>query len=593
MKFSRLVIGGKGVLLASLLAGVVTPQLSSAGFGMEKPQGFFDLYEQNREVGRPNLITEDFLLLGYSMIRQDVLADVEDNQIRPEFTSFIKGLAKVLAEQKGKAPATEANRDFLAVLGALLSGSDKGLPTKAAKAEHALVLAAKGIDSSPLWGYSMDYSQYKPRGRYTAGEELKRYFRAMRYAGGVLFSVKPSKATGVTPELAERFAQQAHELVSLIDAGTSLQTQRYTLEQSLAWQFGRSEDLSDEVLLQAATKEQGSLAQKLFEAAKKLGQQPRIIGGLVDKSKLEKGVTSQDVMTGWRLLPSRYSADSAAMQRMVYDATGEYTGKIESKKQRPFGLSIIAGKLVKGYPLSRELIAMLGSKSTADALEAAGEKQFKGYAEALTQGAALLGGAEGLNGAQLQFMGSAVRASDNDVRVNSLRGFWTWQRYLGLLYAKQSYTVTAKGLNLSQARKGAMLQMATPFYLALDRLVQQHRDNRDHTSWQEFADLLDQIISISFKLDQGTLLSENDESFLNGLDTALLSLTGKKDTPIVVDVHTNPAEGKVLQMAVGFPLVMGKDKARGARMSVYEFKHPLSDRLTREGWIDILQKQGT
>ncbi len=450
-----MVPGCKGVLLASLLASATTPLF--AGIGVQ-PHGLFDLYDQNRKEGIPNLITEDFLLLGYSMIRQDVLADVEDKQIQPGFSAFISGLSKTLAAQKGSTPATMANRDYLGVLTALLTGNASGLVTATAKAEYALVLAAKGIASSPLWGYSMDYSQHQPRGRYTANDELKRYFRAMRYAGGVLFSVKPSKATGVSPELADRFARQALELVNLVDASTTLQTQRYKLEQALAWQFGRSEDLSDEVLLRAAAAEgKHPLAQKLFEMAKKEGFQPRIIGGLVDKSKLENGVTAQDVMTGWRLLPSRYSADSAAMQRMVYDATGEFTGKVDNKNTAPFGLSIIGGKPVKGYPLSRELLAMLGSKNVIGQLNAAGESQFKGYAEALSQGAALLGESDGLNNAQLQFMGSAVRAKDTNDRIDSLRGFWTWQRYLSVLYAKQSYTVVAKGLNLSQPRKGATL----------------------------------------------------------------------------------------------------------------------------------------
>ena len=44
-----------------------------------------------------------------------------------------------------------------------------------------------------MWGQVIDYSQFKPRGRYNRTPEMQDFFRAFRYAGAVLFAVKPSK----------------------------------------------------------------------------------------------------------------------------------------------------------------------------------------------------------------------------------------------------------------------------------------------------------------------------------------------------------------------------------------------------------------
>ena len=101
--------------------------------------------------------------------------------------------------------------------------------------------------------------------------------------------------------------------------------------------------------------------------------------------------------------------------------------------------------------------------------------------------------------------------------------------------------------------------------------------------------------------------------FLNNLDKAFLELTGQKDMPIVVDVHTEPNSGQVLEEAIGYPksIYYGLKKsnvvildpgandyglesnavARGALFTHYEFKHPMSDRLTDAAWQAMLKER--
>jgi hypothetical protein len=68
-------------------------------------------------------------------------------------------------------------------------------------------------------------------------------------------------------------------------------------------------------------------------------------------------------------------------------------------------------------------------------------------------------------------------------------------------------------------------------------------------------------------------------------------------TTLVADVHTHTAEGKVLEEAVGYvdliivacPSPDGSIfLAAGPVLSYYEFKHPMSDRLTDEAWQNLL-----
>jgi hypothetical protein len=79
-------------------------------------------------------------------------------------------------------------------------------------------------------------------------------------------------------------------------------------------------------------------------------------------------------------------------------------------------------------------------------------------------------------------------------------------------------------------------------------------------------------------------------SFLNDLDQQLLKIAGREDTPIVVDVHTNPSSRQVLEEAVGYPLLVefkppkATAALRGARLTHFEFRQPMDHRMTDEEW---------
>jgi hypothetical protein len=553
--------------------------------------GFFNLYQQNREAGIGNYLTDDFWLQAYSMTRQAALSDFEQKKLMPQLKSVIDQLAQRLTKTD-QEPATEANRDFLAVL-QKLTGSPSVKLSKLAQQEFDLVEAADGIVVSPLWQIPIDYSQFKPRGRYTRNEEAQHYFRSYRYAASVLFPFQASGATGVKESLADRLILQAKQLTQILKDLPETKT----LEASLDWQMGPADDLTSAEFAAAtqAMAKDASPAQwrkTLFDYAKQNGKQPRIMAGSLDTSKLAPNQSAQDAMTGWRLLPLRYSADSAAFQQLVFDKTGPYLGDCKDCPRPQIGLGIINGRSVKVFPSAKEIAAALGSTAAEDWIKSHREDQFENYAAARTEVGKILEKAQGLNGEQLRLMQDWLTDAPADFaarNLGSMLGFWTWQRYVNVLYAKQSYTLQSKSLRLEKSRDSAWLTPATRLYRRLLTLSRQTAEQDGSPLWKQFIPWLERTVAISEKIDAGQTLSKEDIAFLNNVDRPLKSLVGE-DGPIVVDVHTNPASGEVLEEALGYVKMVKHGENIGGRWWHTEFKQPMNDRLTDETWQQRLSE---
>ena len=594
----RVAVTAIGALLASLGFS------AAAGIFVDErfAPSIFAVYEDNRREGVPNYVTEDLLLVSYGLIRVSVGKSLERGRYLGQLEHLASGLHEAVAKEGAGNAASRANRDYVAVLAALAAGRNEATGSadrKRAQAELDLVLAANEVAASPLWGYRMDYGQFLPRGHYDGDEALTRYFRAVRYAGAALFAVKPSRATGVSRSLANRMAQQAAQLARLIDADAELSNARRELLANLAWRFGPAEDLSLGAVLAVPAKPGRTYAERLFAHAQAEGMQPRIVGGIVDVGRLEKAATPLDVLTGWRLLPQRRTADYAAFQRLVFDGTGPFEGDAEAGNA-PFGLAMIDGQAAKAFPLLAELMHIWGSGRSTHALEDGQEHAFAGYGEALELASQELAAAQGLAGLHRQLLQTGL-TDDSGERLTAMRAFWTWQRYAALLYAKQSYTPAGKGLPMAQpARIGATVEPSLALYQSLALVVEGHRRFTPHASWDEFAEVLAQVMGVaSRQLLLGAPTSAEDERFLNALDVSLKRIAGGGDQPIVVDAHVSPAHGLALQEATGWASEVWTSYpsgARGARFTQCEFKHPLDDRLTDAKWRDLLatgQRPGT
>lgn len=591
----RIINTGALVLFCLILLGCGTARAM-----VDKPEGMFDLYENNRELGVPNYITEDFIILAYCMVYSEFVTEFEERVLLPEFQLLVEKIMAKIKAGVDQDDAARANIDFLAVLYALLNGEDK--PSKAFNMEIAAdelnrIREAAGLSVSELMLQKIDYSQFRIRGKYTRSDALGRYFQAVKYAGTVLFPVKESRSTGITALQADRLTRQALVLARLINEDENLLETYNKFEDDLNWIFGPAEDLTINDYI-TTFKELKDAPIKDFRAAllKLAGQekrQPRIISAVVNRSFLEKGLAPKDVLTGWRFIPQRFSPDSAAFQKLVYDSVKNYKGK-----EIPFTLAVIEGQPVKGFPMALELMALLGSKRAANRLDANDERNYQGYERAFARAEEMLNLPAGASSDHLALLSDWLTRGnddhpDEDRRLNTCLAFWTYLRYINTLYDKQSYTLAGKGLAISPERTRAWIEPAPNLYRALEN--QTIKMNKRFKSDRLFrlAGILNQCTIISEKEKNGEPLKEDEVAFLNRLDKELLPLVITRDKPIVVDVHTEPTGGQVLEEAIGLPCMVYKElegeKARGALFSRFEFKHPMNDRLTDEKWRLIVR----
>jgi len=571
----------------------------------------------------PNYITEDFILLSYSMLMDDTVTQLEETTLLPGFNRLVQGLIKqsraTLEEIKDKdsenAAIHRANLDYFSVLSALLSGKENapdGVDKKAVAAELQQILEAKTVALSELMHQKIDYTQFQPRGKYTQSKELKQYFRAMRYAGTVLFPVLESQATGISDVVADRMTQQVMAMNTLLQADKGLLEAYQQLTDQLSWLFGPPDDLTladyDKTGSSNAEITTSKLRHALLEYARKNGAQPAIIGGIVDANLLKKEKkTAVDVLTGFRFMPQRFTPDSAAFQELVYD-------RVQTCKDSgtSFSTALIQGKRVKGYPLGLELMAALGSKEAGDRLEKSGDQNYEGYPQAYKRALEQLAKPAGLASEHLNFMaywltrGALLPSEvDDNRRLNTALALWTRCRHASVLYTKQSYTASGKGFSMSPQRQGAWLEPIPEFYLLLGRKVRTFTanlfpENTPETKPQiaamkAFADILDTCSDIAWREIKTGVCNPEDTEFLNKLDKRLLKLTGKSDQPVVVDVHSEPTSGLVLEEGLGHPVIVTREikgskvPARGGLFNYYEFKHPMDDRLTNEKWQAMLK----
>ena len=116
--------------------------------------------------------------------------------------------------------------------------------------------------------------------------------------------------------------------------------------------------------------------------------------------------------------------------------------------------------------------------------------------------------------------------------------------------------------------------------------------------------ILERLVEISKQELENKELSQEDYDFIKNfgkeLNGVIADVEDKaKKTTIIADVHTDINTGQVLEEGVGYvDFVVVAYKVPDGRiligagpiMTYYEFKHPMSDRLTDEKWREVLSQ---
>ncbi len=618
-------------------------------------------YAHLKAMSIPLFITADTVLHLYHIQFDETLKGIEEREFIGDINDLTDALLAEAVRQYEQfggdlQEAALRNIAYLSVARQLMNPDTEppGIVESVVEAELAKIEAHGGFASSDLFIYEEDYSQYVPRGHYTRSEALGRYFRTMMWYGRMGFLLKGSIPSGpdcealISPHDADIQTLQAMLLArSLQDVQVGDRTGLEVwdrLYRVTAFYVGLADDLTPYDYLWAINQifageyipadlaEPDNLLAIRTQLA--LLPSPQIFGGTGDAT-VPPGAGPEylfrvlEKTKGLRLMGQRFIPDSYMFQHLVFPQVGVYMG---DPGELPFAAAESGVlSLVRGYPRGLDVMALLGSRQALHVLIDEGDTDFVDYWARFGElkhefdGFTVNEWNRNLYWSWLYSLKALVtplpQGYPNFMRAaawqkRSLHAAlvsWTELRHDTILYAKQSYTPRASTIaNLPvPPPPPGYVEPAPGFYgrlLALSRMTRTGLTDMSVLSDEAVGrlialeDMLERMVEIAGKQLTNEPLTPEDrafiEEFAGSLETLVTGVdeTGLKTT-LVADVHTDIAEKKVLEEAVGkvdlivvaYPVADGLAfLAAGPVLSYYEFKHPMSDRLTDEAWRDIL-----
>jgi len=502
--------------------------------------------------------------------------------------------------------------------------------------------------------YCEDYSQYVPRGHYTRSEALKRYFKTMMWYGRMAFLLKGGDDALITEEDARVATIQASlisaELPSVsLQAQQSNLTSCWDVWDRIysvtSFFVGTADDLTPYEYLDAMEEVLGTdfdvnqLADDeiLLNLKAELAQMrnPQIYGGSgvcviyppVTKEKLYECLASTK---GMRFMGQRFVPDSYMFQNLVFPAVGMYVGDDE-----PFTMGMTAIGPSRCFPRGLDVMAVLGSERAYEILDAEGDTEYQGentsydkQLNELREEFAAFSEEDWNRNLYWSWLYSLKPLLEDfgqgypafmrteawqDKELQTALASWTELRHDTILYAKQSYTPAATAMPPQPQPVVGYVEPVPEFYNRMLSLTVMTREGLDklgalsdeeESRLESLENILGKLITISRDELEGKELSEDDYEFIRNfgeeLDSIIAGVEAKgKETTLVADVHTDVNSGQVLEEGLGYvdlalvaykvpegSIILGA----GSTLSYYEFKQPMSDRLTDERWNEMLEQ---
>ncbi|RLG18184.1 dTDP-glucose 4,6-dehydratase, partial [Candidatus Micrarchaeota archaeon] len=324
-----------------------------------------------------------------------------------------------------------------------------------------------------------------------------------------------------------------------------------------------------------------------------------------------------DKTKGMRLMGQRFIPDSYVFSNLV---AFNYLGT-----EQPF--TMFAG--LRAFPRGLDAMAILGSERAKELLEELGDLEYNGYDDAFNELQAEFNAFDAAEWnknlywswlyslkALLKEFGPGYPTfmqtqAWQDKELTAALASWAQLRHDTILYAKQSYTEYATSAPPPQKPVVGYVEPVPEFYnrlLALTRMTNEgltEMEVLDSTSkyrLEALEEILERLVEISEKELENQELTEEDYDFIKYFGEELNDVIAEVDdkakkTTIIADVHTDMNSGAVLEEGTGYvKFIVVAYKVPDGRiligagpvLSYYEFKHPMSDRLTDEKWRELL-----
>jgi hypothetical protein len=516
------------------------------------------------------------------------------------------------------------------------------------QAEIDLITAHEGFANSPIFNddpieYIEDYSQYIPRGHYTRNDTLRTYFKSMMWLGRMTFRLEPDTTEAGKQKGKEETLQAiliAKTLNELTVNGEPALTVWERMYDPTVFFVGKSDDLDiydyTELIKEVYGENYPGLTVEDFAEGAKLTEFIEKAKALEDPLINSNWITDQqdfeNATKGFRFMGQRFIPDSYMFQQLVYDKVLLYQGS-----GNPFTLVPSNVGPIRGFPRGLDALTVLGSEEAENIILEEGDHEYDKYEEQLNKLKEEFQNLEDPVWAQnlywnwlytlmplLEPKGEGYPPFMQNTawcrkQIFSALASWGELRHDTILYAKQSYTSFATGVPVPLDFTFGYVEPNPHLFARLASLA-----NLMHTGLSGRGLLLDEFKSklvdfesllLGLKImaekeltNQDLALEEYDtiwtigerlENLLSFSEELSGQITDETDEgmAVVADVHTDSNTQQVLEEGVGYPFeiyVIAKINdtitlTRGGMFSYYEFKHPMNDRLTDEGWQEKLK----
>lgn len=597
-------------------------KLAENGFVVEDGSGreFFECYEMNRYLQKPNFVTVDSLMHTYHLYFSYLLRNIEKEYLREELSNLLDDMLVASYDQYVQCKGTEfeeaalRNVEFFAVPCVLLD-KDASFPEivkDTVESEYAKIMAADGIDICDLTDDYEDYSQYKPRGYYEGDPDLESYFRAMMWCGRIHFT-QDSESMDKSALLMT---------LALNDGNFDKWNTIYAVTSFFA---GASDD--------PGFPEYMTIVDKVYEGVYDVaeiandedkweefhGLTAKLTPPKVNSTVLDDKKDQNNVILGYRFMGQRFTIDANIMQELIYSRVGEYED--EDKRMLPdvldvpaamgsdTALAILDKKGATSYKNYNENMDKLREEFTDEDSPVWSKSLYSGWLYTLKP---LL--AEKKEGYPMFMQSDAWNKKD----LETFAGSYTELKHDTILYSKQVMAEMGGGDEDDKDYRGYVEPEPLVFsrFETLSRNTKAGLENygyltqTDAENLDKLAELAKKLKTISIKELTNVTLEDTEYDLIECYGgeiehfwlEAMKGMTGEEyptteDFPaaLVVDVATDP-NGSVLELGTGDPAciyvmvnVGGKLRiAQGSVYSFYQFEQPLSERLNDSEWRKML-----
>ncbi|UCE17329.1 MAG: DUF3160 domain-containing protein [Gemmatimonadota bacterium] len=581
---------------------VVSPTRHDGGSGYKE---IYDIYNECREQDVPIFVTTDAMLHTFHLLFDRILKTIETKRLFVDLQGLLGALFFETLNQYGAAQdasvraALERNIDYLIVAASLLDSTyDAGSYGIVYQDELDLIAQHAGFETSPIFMYDEDYSQYIPRGHYTDSDSLRHYFLSMMWLGRMTFDAEAPEPTRSAVLLVQALDKAAANIIPAL----ALWERIYL---PTVFFVGKSDDINfyqyKELAVQVYGSDFANLVPDDFADEAKLEAFLELAEDLPEPGITYPGQPSK----GYRLMGQRFIPDSYVLDHMVMPYTG---------RMMPKGLDVMS---VLGSARAWQILDEVYHDLAADQLMNL-KAEFEAYPDSVWAQNVYWNWLYSLMPLLFEkgqgFPPFMQNQAWTDKELNDALGSWAELRHDTILYAKQG------GWESVPPYSGLVQGYVEPnpyFYARLasldDLMITGLEDQgllfpRFEPSLTSLKELLLTLKTISEKeLTNQSLTFDEYEVICNigeTIETIVEFETwtegpgpNNEEMPVIADVHTDPLSGTCLEEGVGYPMniyvicdVEGELRlTRGAVFSYYEFEWPLNDRLTDEKWIELLQ----